>query len=71
METNQTFDFPSFHSVPPYYTLQTCAETREAQLELWTRLIVNYAKFKGIRMVTVNKGSIIGMENVLENKLHQ
>lgn len=39
-----SFAFPPWHQYPPLYTIQPCARTRERQLYLWRRLILDYCE---------------------------
>lgn len=38
------FQVPEYWSFPPFFTLQPVAETREKQLQMWTAVIVQWAK---------------------------
>jgi ESCRT-II complex subunit VPS25 len=38
------FSFPSFYSYPPYFTLQPNEESRQRQLQLWRKLVVQYCE---------------------------
>ncbi|KAI5370388.1 putative ESCRT-II complex, Vps25 subunit, winged helix-like DNA-binding domain superfamily [Septoria linicola] len=43
--TAAKFEFPSYASFPPFYTLQPNSTTRARQLELWSSLVTSYCAY--------------------------
>ncbi|KAG9396154.1 ESCRT-II complex vps25 subunit [Carpediemonas membranifera] len=43
-----SFSFPSYHNLPPFYTLQPNLETQTKQLEMWGSLVQSYCRFNKI-----------------------
>lgn len=46
--SGSTFNFPTYTSFPPFYTLQPNLTTRARQLELWSSLITSYCAYHRI-----------------------
>lgn len=49
------FQFPHFHNLPPFYTLQPVLTTREKQTQLWIDLIVQYCQYHGIYTLNIDE----------------
>ncbi|KAK4531791.1 hypothetical protein CCYA_CCYA09G2648 [Cyanidiococcus yangmingshanensis] len=48
------FPFPPWYHYPPLYTIQPCTRTRERQLHLWRRLILDYCEYYCIFTLRLN-----------------
>eukprot|EP01086_Lenisia_limosa_P017883 TRINITY_DN9382_c0_g1_i1.p1 TRINITY_DN9382_c0_g1~~TRINITY_DN9382_c0_g1_i1.p1 ORF type:complete len:180 (+),score=37.57 TRINITY_DN9382_c0_g1_i1:129-668(+) len=49
------FEFPSYYSQPPFFTIQPVVETQARQLEMWRDLIISYTKDKAMTVMEVSK----------------
>ena len=48
-----SFLFPKSHSFPPMWTLQTNLQTRQAQFQTWSSIILSYCREKRIWRLTL------------------
>ncbi|RXK39211.1 hypothetical protein M231_03568 [Tremella mesenterica] len=47
------FIFPSIWNFPPFFTLQPNLSTRSHQLDLWSSLVLSWARFRKVFMINV------------------
>ncbi|KAK2952055.1 putative Vacuolar protein-sorting-associated protein 25 [Blattamonas nauphoetae] len=50
----QTFEYPSFYHLPPFYTLQEVIATKQKQIGLWQEFTIRYCKANKIQRISVN-----------------
>ncbi|CAK7272430.1 hypothetical protein SEPCBS119000_005121 [Sporothrix epigloea] len=51
--TTSSFEFPQYYNYPPMFTLQPNLNTRRAQLDKWTSLVLAYCRFYRIFRLVV------------------
>ena len=49
------FQFPKFHSFPPFYTRQSHKETWRKQRQIWIEIILGYCGWKRIFEIDLNE----------------
>ncbi|KAM3720776.1 Vacuolar protein-sorting-associated protein [Dirofilaria immitis] len=64
-----SFKWPWQYEFPPFFTLQTTLETREKQLEAWSRLVVDYCQFH--KIYTVDLADISNSELFINSTLNR
>ncbi|MBC8132418.1 MAG: hypothetical protein H7X95_05500, partial [Deltaproteobacteria bacterium] len=46
-------EWPSYYSLPPFFTLQPVPNTRQKQLQMWTELVLLYQKHHNKTQIVV------------------
>ncbi|CBK20625.2 uncharacterized protein [Blastocystis hominis] len=53
MSTSGSSETP-FLNFPPFYTLQPCLETRQKQLQMWVKYVIDYCKTNGVAEIVLS-----------------
>ncbi|KAI9018511.1 hypothetical protein CLU79DRAFT_866163 [Phycomyces nitens] len=62
-----SFEFPSIHEFPPFYTRQPTEATWESQVGQWSQVILNYCRHHRIFKLDLQKATSPGSSDLFEN----
>ncbi|EGG17860.1 vacuolar protein sorting 25 [Cavenderia fasciculata] len=50
-----SFQFPSYYSREPFFTIQPVLNTRKKQLEMWIDLVLSYCRYNKVYEIDINE----------------